>query len=62
MRILTDRIIEGNIHYQQIAGDSEETKPTGLCDGSSFIETDTGKVFVFSDTDQEWNEFGGSGS
>lgn len=62
MRILTDRIIVDNLHLKQIAGDSSETKPSGLCDGSAFIETDTGKVYVYSEKDSQWNEFGASGS
>lgn len=62
MRILYDRIMVDDLHYKQLAGDSSETKPTGLCDGSSFIETDTGKVFVFSEKNQEWNAFGEAGA
>lgn len=47
------------MNYVEIAGVSGDTKPTaGIIGGSKFIETDTGKTFVFdefSDT-PAWTE------
>lgn len=41
----------------EIAGASGETKPTsGIVDGSSFIETDTGKRYVFDEASSAWAE------
>lgn len=43
----------------KIAGVSGDTKPTaGIVGGSEFIETDTGKTFVFDEfsTTKQWNE------
>lgn len=51
----------------ELAGPSSETKPTtGLANGSLFLETDTGKIFIF-DEDDGWSEVetgggGGGGS
>ena len=43
----------------EIAGTSKDSKPTaGIVGGSKFIETDTGKTFVFDEfsTPQAWTE------
>lgn len=51
----------------ELAGPSSETKPTtGFANGSLFLETDTGKIFIF-DEDDGWSEVetgggGGGGS
>ena len=49
-------IFEGqDLHYAWIAGDSTETKPTaGIVDGSQFLETDTGDVYVFNEKTTAW--------
>ena len=51
---------EGTDEYLvTIAGVSGDTKPTdGIVGGSKFIETDTGKTFVFDEFSdpQAWNE------
>ena len=47
----------------ELAGPSSETKPTtGFANGSLFLETDTGKIFIF-DEDDGWSEVetGGGG-
>ena len=41
--------------YVEIAGDSTETKPTaGIVDGSQFLETDTGDIYVFNERSAAW--------
>lgn len=51
----------------ELAGPSSESKPTtGFANGSLFLETDTGKIFIF-DEDDGWSEVetgggGGGGS
>ena len=41
--------------YKEIAGDSNETKPTeNIIDGSVFLETDTGTVSFFSEESDDW--------
>ena len=44
-------------------GSSEDTKPTGgLASGSTFVEVDTGKLFLFNEAASTWLEIGsGSG-
>lgn len=59
MRVIVDRIMVDNVHYIEAAGTSEENKPTvNICGGSTFIETDTGDVFVFNETAHTWTQFG----
>lgn len=45
----------------ELRGKSTDTKPTEIDDevitnGTTFIEIDTGSVFVFDEDNQEWNE------
>ena len=59
MRELVSRIVavEGgeNITYKEISGDSTDTKPTaGICDGSLFVESDTGDVYFFNEKSGDW--------
>lgn len=45
------------IYYKEIAGESDETKPTdGLATGSKFWEVDTGKISGFSESGNDWIE------
>ena len=57
VRIITERIIEGNKKYIQAAGPSGASKPTsGIVSGSFFIETDTGYVYVFNESSSAWTK------
>lgn len=52
---------DGQIIYAELRGSSTETKPTTLGEkiignGSVFIETDTGAVYLYNEDNQEWNE------
>lgn len=45
----------------ELRGKSTDTKPTEIdneviTNGTTFIEIDTGSVFVFDEDNQEWNE------
>lgn len=40
----------------EIEGLSTETKPTDAPDNSTFLEKDTGKVFVFEESNKTWYE------
>ena len=43
------------LYYLEIAGASDETKPTsGIVDGSIFVETDTGDVYFYSESGGDW--------
>ena len=45
----------------EYAGLSKDSKPTaGVRNGSSFIEMDTGKVYLFNEAAGEWVEIGGA--
>lgn len=48
----------GNLlHIQSLFGLSTDSKPTtGLATGSSFVEVDTGKVYLFNETSSTWVE------
>lgn len=59
MRELVSRIVAvvngENITYKEISGDSTDTKPTaGICDGSLFVESDTGVVSFFNEKLGDW--------
>lgn len=58
MRIIVDRPFEGGKNYIEAAGRSSETKPTDCIDGSLFLETDTGKVYVFDEVGESWTKLG----
>lgn len=53
------QIFDGqDLHYAEIAGPSSETKPTtGIVDGSTFLETDTGVLYVFNETGAAWVKY-----
>lgn len=58
IRVISDLPVmddSGNIlHIQELAGDSNESKPTdGIANGSLYLETDTGLISVF-DEDDGW--------
>lgn len=52
---------EGQTTFCELRGLSTDTKPTTINgytigNGSVFIEIDTGAVFIYSETNQEWTE------
>ena len=54
---------QGNGKYAQGACLSTDAKPTsGILNGSSLIEMDTGKVFFYDAAGRRGREFGGSGT
>ncbi len=65
IRILDEQPAEnaGSLLYiRTLAGSSDASKPTSLlANGSVYIETDTGKVFIF-DEDNGWTEMQAGGS
>lgn len=58
VRILEQRIIEGGKLYIRASGLSTDTKPTeNIAQGSEFIESNTGDVFLFSEgADDPWGD------
>jgi hypothetical protein len=55
IRILTDRIIEGNKRYIEAAGLSTDSKPTAnIVTGSVLVSVDDGKGYLFNETAGEW--------
>ena len=60
MRKISERIIDNEVNYVVISGDSSETKPTGhICDGSVFMESDTGDSYTFNEQSGTWIKAGG---
>ena len=62
IRVLKDTLTtddSGNIlHIVELAGDSNESKPTtGIANGSMYLETDTRKVYLY-DEDDGWDNGG----
>lgn len=52
------RIADG-VQYVEMAGLSTDTKPTeGIMTGSSYLEIDTGDVFLFDEESGTWIEVG----
>ena len=46
-----------NIVQVKLAGLSTDSKPTtGIATGSSFLEVNTGKIFLFDEVGGTWNE------
>ena len=63
MRPIETKWIAPDVYYMELAGKSTENKPTaGLASGSLYMETDTGNVYVFDETDVAWTKIGGSGT
>jgi hypothetical protein len=57
-----ERIIkDGSIALVELAGLSTDEKPTEMGttkieNGSTFIEMDTGKIFLYDEENEEWQE------
>lgn len=61
VRIIVDRIIEGNLHYIEANCLSTDTKPsTNLVTGSVMVEVDTSKAYFFDEAGAQWIEAGGA--
>jgi hypothetical protein len=59
VRILKSEQFDPDQRYIEATGLSTDTKPaTGIITGSSFMEVDTGAVFLFDETSSEWKELG----
>lgn len=43
---------------KEIYGLSTDTKPTGVPNGSIFVEMDTSKLYVFDADGTQWKEWG----
>ena len=61
IRVLNSKVVFGSdgkaLELQEIVGLSTDTKPTdGLVTGSSFLEVDTGKLSLYDEVNEEWNE------
>ena len=58
IRILYERIIEGDTKYVEAAGLSTDSKPTaGLATGSLFLEVNTGDIYAFEEgTTPAWDK------
>ena len=54
VRILTERIYEGDKKYIEAVGVHDDSKPTeNIVTGSVFVEVDTGDGFLFMEDDSE---------
>ena len=52
IRILTERVYEGDKRYIEAAGVHDDEKPTeGIITGSVFVEVDTGDGYLFMEDD-----------
>lgn len=57
VREITVKAFDYDQQYIQYAGLSTDTKPTeGLVTGSTFVEVDTGKVYLFDEVTSTWRE------
>ena len=58
MRILYERIIDGQVRFIKAAGKSTETPPTAnIATGSQYAQVDAGIIQMFEETDGEWHNF-----
>ena len=52
IRVLNERIVDGNKKLVELAGLSTDSKPTtGIVTGSKFTAADTGDVYMFYEAD-----------
>ena len=57
VRILTERVIEGNKRYIEAAALSTDSKPTAdIVTGSVLVTVDDGKGYLFNETSGQWIE------
>lgn len=61
MRVMTVKYYDidqqtGNVNrYIELTGNSTETKPTAnIIDGSTFLETDTGDLYIYNESGAAW--------
>ena len=55
VRIINERIIEGNKRYIEAFGVEDDTKPTAdIVTGSSFTEVDTATTYLFDEKSGDW--------
>lgn len=60
VRILKQEQFDPDQSYIEATGLSTDTKPTtGIITGSSFMEVDTGNVFMFDEVAGTWDKLGG---
>ena len=60
VRILEERILEGNLRWIKAAGlSTTDTKPTtGIVTGSRFFEVDTGSEYAYDEESAQWELIG----
>ena len=60
VRILKQEQFDPDQSYIEATGLSTDTKPTtGIITGSTFMEVNTGNVFMFDEVSSEWKKLGG---
>lgn len=63
IRIIEERIFQGNKKYIEASGLSTDSKPTAnIVTGSLFLEVDTGDVYAFAEGDSPaWDKIAALG-
>ncbi len=57
IRILNEKPVGGALRYIEASGLSTDTKPTsGIITGSTFLEADTGDVYIYDEVTGTWNK------
>jgi hypothetical protein len=56
IRILLDRAFDNERHYIHAVGLSTDTKPTDVKNGSTLVEIDTGKGYLFDADSKAWKQ------
>ena len=57
IRALVERAFTADKKYVELFGLSTDSKPTtGIITGSTFVEVDTGKVYLFNESSSTWVE------
>ena len=60
VRLLVEQTFVPGKKYIEAAGLSTDAKPeTDIVTGSSFIEVDTGNVYLFDEASETWDKIGG---
>ena len=57
VRYLVEEPQLDDIHYVELACNSNDTKPTGFCTGSLCLEVDTGDVYAYDEDGSSGSEW-----
>lgn len=61
VRVIIDRLFEGDKRFVKACGLSTDQKPAGVITGSRFLEVDTGDLYAYDEVGETWGKIGNVG-